>query len=163
MEYVLKSGLTKLGEKLINKLVEKEIAIDLSHSNEQTFFDIINMCKTLKQNGKNPIVIASHSNVKEICDVPRNLTNKQLLAIKDLNGIVGIVGIKNFCKISENLKEDFEKDYISHINYVRELFGGVDNIGVATDDMSYYKVDKRYYKKLNIYRIEEVSYKINQL
>lgn len=158
-----KIGLTKLGEKLIDKLVDMNIIIDLSHSNEKTFFDIINICKDLKQKGKNPLVIASHSNAKTICDVPRNLSDEQLLEIKNLNGIVGIVEIKNFCRDSENLKENFEQDYIKHINYVRHLFGGVDNIGVATDDMSYYKIDRKYYKNLNIYKLEESYSRIRKL
>ena len=38
-------GLTKLGKELIKKLVETNIAIDLSHSNEKTFYDIIYLCK----------------------------------------------------------------------------------------------------------------------
>ena len=162
-EYVRKNGLTKCGEELIHKLVDKNIAIDLSHSNERTFFDITNICKKLKQQGKNLLVIASHSNVKSICDVPRNLTDEQLLEIKNLNGIVGIVEIKNFCRISENLKEDFQQDYIKHINYVRDLFGGVENIGISTDDMTYYKVNKRYYKNLNIYILEEVAKRMREL
>jgi len=144
-------------------LIDKNITIDLSHSNQKTFFDIINICKKLKEKGKNPLVIASHSNVKAICDVPRNLTDEQLLQIKNLNGIVGIVEIKNFCRNSENLRENFEQDYIKHINYVRDLFGGVDNIGIATDDMSYYKINKRYYKNLNIYKIEKVATRIRKL
>jgi len=36
-------GLTKLGVSLVEKLVEKNIAIDLSHANEATFWDIINL------------------------------------------------------------------------------------------------------------------------
>jgi len=163
VEYVLKSGLTKLGEELIYKLVDKNITIDLSHSNEKTFFDIINICKKLKKKGKNPLVIESHSNVKAICDVSRNLTDEQLLEIKNLNGIIGIVEIKSFCRVSENLKEDFQQDYIRHINYVKDLFGGVDNIGVSTDDMSYYRINRRYYKNLNIFKLEEVACRITEL
>jgi len=162
-ECVPKFGLTKLGEELIHKLVDKNIAIDLSHSNEKTFFDITSICKKIKQKGKNLLVIASHSNVKTICNVPRNLSNKQLLEIKKLNGIVGIVEIKKFCRDSGNLKENFERDYVRHINYVRNLFGGVDNIGVATDDMSYYRINKGYYKNLNIYKLEKVSEQIIEL
>ena len=47
-----KVGLTKLGEKLIEKLVQKRIAIDLSHANESTFFDIIHICKKLRKKRK---------------------------------------------------------------------------------------------------------------
>ena len=86
-----KEGLTKLGKILIEKLVNKKIAIDLSHANETTFFDIINICKKMKKEGKDPIVFASHSNAKKVCNVPRNLTDEQILAIKELGGIVGVV------------------------------------------------------------------------
>ena len=72
-------GLTPLGEQLIEKLVNKKIAIDLSHANEKTFYDIIYKCKELKQKGLDPIVFASHSNAKMYCNVPRNLTYRQLL------------------------------------------------------------------------------------
>ena len=34
-------GLTDLGEELVEKLIDKNIAIDLSHANEKTFYDII--------------------------------------------------------------------------------------------------------------------------
>lgn len=60
-----KRGLTALGKELVNKLVDKRIAIDLSHANEKTFYDITNLCMDLKQKGKNPIVFASHSNVRK--------------------------------------------------------------------------------------------------
>ena len=40
-----KEGLTNLGEQLVEKLVNKKIAIDLSHANEKTFYDIIYKCK----------------------------------------------------------------------------------------------------------------------
>jgi len=64
-------GLTALGQKLIEKLVDKKIAIDLSHTNEKTFYDIVNLCRILKNKGENPIVFASHSNIQKLCNVPR--------------------------------------------------------------------------------------------
>lgn len=154
-------GLTNLGKKLIYKLIEKEIAIDLSHANKKTFWDVIKICEDLKS--YNPKVMASHSNSKEICDVPRNLEDSQIIAIKDLGGIIGAVSIKNFCKDTKNLNEEFEKEYIKHINHIKYILGGVDNIGVATDDMSYYEIDPEYYKNLNIYKLENISLQLQKL
>ena len=156
-----RQGLTPLGEKLVEKLVLKGIAIDLSHANEKTFFDIIEKCKILKNKGQNPIVFASHSNVKAYCNVPRNLNNRQLLEIKNLDGIVGIVSIKNFC--SRFNDSNYELAYINHINYLRRLFGGVGNIAVSTDDMSYYKVNLEKYQNMNIFKQDKVKEKIKQL
>jgi membrane dipeptidase len=76
-------GLTDLGKEIVEKLVKKNIAIDLSHANEKTFNDIIYQCENLKE--YNPIVFASHSNCREICDIKRNFTNNQLLKIKKFN------------------------------------------------------------------------------
>lgn len=147
-------GLTDLGKDLIKKLVDKKIAIDLSHSSEKTFFDIIHICQKLKNEGKNPIVFASHSNSKSICNVPRNLTDEQILAIKNLDGIIGAVSIKRFCINTKdvcNSNIDYEQKYIDNINYMKKLLGGVDHIAVSTDDMSYYYIEPEYYQNANIY------------
>lgn len=44
-----KCGLTSLGKELIRKLVNKKIAIDLSHANEKTFYEIIEECIKLRE------------------------------------------------------------------------------------------------------------------
>ncbi len=159
-----KRGLTSLGEELVKKLVDKKIVIDLSHANEKTFYDIINLCNELKRKGKNPIVLASHSNVKSLCNVPRNLSDDQIIKIKELDGVIGIVGVKPFC-----IKEDrFNKDknkyynaYIEHIKHVKDLLGGVDNIAVSTDDMSYYET--RYYRNFNVFKQENIKHELEKL
>lgn len=154
-------GLTTLGGELIEKLVEKKIAIDLSHTNEKTFYDIINKCKILKQKGLKPIVFASHSNTRMYCNVSRNLTNRQLVEIKKLDGIIGIVSIKKFCSTYKNI--DYEKAYINHIKYLIRLFGGTANIAIATDDMTYYNVQSEIYQNMNVFRQEEAKWKIEKL
>lgn len=147
------AGLTNLGRSLVEKLVEYGITIDLSHANEKTFFDITDYLSHLKEKGKTIRVIASHSNAKKICDVPRNLTDEQLLTIKELGGIVGVVGIKRFCKMG-NIDEVTIDDYLKHIEYISNLFGGTSQIGIATDDMKYYPIDKDYYDRANLFGIE---------
>lgn len=166
-------GLTELGRKLVQKLVDKKIAIDLSHSNEKTFYDIIGLCKELKENGKRPIVFASHSNVKNICNHIRNLNDDQLLQIKKLDGVIGIVTAKPFCVgvaplgdpqyTLKNEKTKYQNAYIEHIKYIKKLFGNVDNIAVSTDDMTYYKTKKDYYKYFNAFKQDEMKYELEKL
>jgi len=92
-----KDGLTNLGEELVEKLVKTNIAIDLSHTNEKTFWGIIEQCKRLRKQGYIPIIHASHSNSKTICDVPRNLSDEQIKAIaEEFDGTIGIVGYTPF-------------------------------------------------------------------
>lgn len=159
-----KQGITKLGEKLIEKLVDKKIAIDLSHANEKTFYNIVNICKDLKKNGKNPVVFASHSNCKKICDVPRNLSDNQILQIKELGGIIGIASVKPFCIKEENFNNDnrkYEQAYLEHIKHIEKILGNVDNIAVSTDDMRYYGT--RYYKNFNVFKQENMKKQLENL
>ena len=145
----IRRGLTNLGEELVKKLVDKKIAIDLSHANEKTFYDI---------------VFASHSNVQEVCDVPRNLTDDQILKIKELDGVIGIVGVKPFCIKEDKFNNDkikYYNAYVEHIKYVKDLLGGVDNISVSTDDMTYYGT--RYYKNFNVFKQEEMRHDLEEL
>ena len=159
-----KRGLTSLGEGLVKKLVDKKITIDLSHANEKTFYNIIELCNILKMQGKTPIVLASHSNVKSLCNVPRNLSDDQIIKIKELDGLVGIVGVKPFCIKEDRFNKDknkYYKSYIEHIKYVRDLLGGVDNIAVSTDDMTYYGT--KCYKHFNVFRQEHVKRELEEL
>lgn len=153
------TGLTALGVQLIEKLVECGITIDLSHANEKTFFDITDYLAYLKEKGKTIRVIASHSNAKKLCDVPRNLTDEQLLTIKKLDGIVGVVGVKKFCKTG-NEEDVTIQDFIRHIEYISNLFGGKDKIGIATDDMSYYPTNIEYNKNMNLFGLKNIVKKL---
>ena len=159
-------GLTSLGIKLVEELVNNNIAIDLSHANEKTFYDIIDLIESFKKQGKNPKLYASHSNVKSLCEHERNLTDDQLLKIKELDGIIGIVGVKPFCinegSFNKN-KRKYENKYIEHIKYLKNLLNGVDNICVSSDDMSYYKYKKEYYKYFNVFKQEKMKKRIKKL
>lgn len=146
-------GLTNLGEELVEKIVKTGIAIDLSHTNEKTFYDIIEKAKELKKSGYTPKIFASHSNSKNICDVKRNLTDEQIIKIKEMNGIIGIVEYKGF--VSNDL-ENYEQYYLKHINHIKNLLDGIDNIAVSTDDEIYYN---KILKNANIYKSDEVRSK----
>lgn len=155
-------GLKPLGKELIEKLVDTGITIDLSHANEKTFWDIVNVVEYLNKNGKKANVIASHSNAKALCDVPRNLTDEQLLAIKRLGGTVGVVSVKKFCKAGDENAVTID-DYYNQFKYISNLFGGTKQIGIATDDMSYYPTDVEYNKNMNLFGIIDVKEKLEKL
>ena len=151
------NGLTDMGKRLIHKAIDLNLGIDLSHANEKTFFDIIDIVKKAKENGLNPIIYASHSNARSLSDLPRNLTDEQILAIKSVDGIIGLVSHTNFTlkgSLSKRLELkgeeyssflDFIKaSYINHIIYVSKLLGTTENIAVSTDDMTFVEVDPDY-------------------
>lgn len=159
-------GLTDLGVELVKRLVDKKIAIDLSHTNEKTFYDIIDLCNELRNEEKYPIVFASHSNVKEICNHKRNLSDDQIIKIKELNGVIGVVAVKPFCVQEEKFdkgNKKYQDAYIEHIKYIMDLLGGVDNIAVSTDDMTYYKTNKRYYRYFNVFKQKRMKKELENL
>ena len=153
-------GLTDLGKKLIKKLAQTNIAIDLSHANTKTFYDIIEYCQEIKKENINPIVFASHSNCKAICDVPRNLTDDQIKEIANIGGVIGIVGVKQFCTEEE---EDYKQKYLENINHIKNLLGSVDNICLSTDNMEFYKIETEKYSAMRVFNQNTVKGEIEEL
>lgn len=167
-------GLTKLGEGLIIKCIDLGIIIDLSHANKKTFFDIIAIVK--KNMNKKPLVIASHSNPIDMVEnkdfykntlfIKRGLTDKQILAIKEVGGYIGIVSHKMMLlplftrKDIEYNDINFDELLIRRIKYLINLID-VDHIFLATDNMEYYNVP--FSDKINNFKIEETAKKMKAL
>ena len=74
-------GLTDLGKELVRACNRLRILIDLSHLNEQGFWDVASISTA-------PLV-ATHSERPRHLSDPRNLTEKQLDAIRDSHGWSG--------------------------------------------------------------------------
>lgn len=75
-------GLTDAGKALVKACNELGIMLDLSHLNEAGFWDV---AKT-----SDAPLVATHSNAHAIAPSTRNLTDKQLDAVKDSEGVVGL-------------------------------------------------------------------------
>lgn len=75
-------GLTSFGNKVIRKMNEMDITIDLAHASSALISDVLAL--TTK-----PVVV-SHTGVKGTYDSPRNLSDQQLRAIAANGGVVGI-------------------------------------------------------------------------
>jgi len=76
------TGLTDLGREALRRMQRQSMIIDVSHLNDGGFRDVIQQTES--------VVIASHSNCRALCDVPRNLNDDQLRAIRDTDGVVGL-------------------------------------------------------------------------
>lgn len=75
-------GLNSFGKKVIERMNNLGMMIDISHVGEQTFWDVI-------ANTTKPI-IASHSSVHNICSHSRNLKDEQIKAIAKNEGVIQI-------------------------------------------------------------------------
>jgi len=118
-------GLTKSGKRLIQACNEKRILIDLSHMNEAGFWDIAKLSTA-------PLV-ATHSNAWSVCNSARNLTDKQLDAIKESDGIVGVnlatCFIRSDGKMTSNTSID---ELLQHVDYLINKLGE-NRVGFGSD------------------------------
>ncbi len=115
------TGLTEFGKQYINKLNEKNIIVDISHSSQKTFWDTVKV-------SEKPVV-ATHSCCMSLCNHPRNLNDEQIKQIAKMNGVIGICYSSAF--LSENEKADSKK-IAQHIAYIANLVG-IDYVGLGSD------------------------------
>lgn len=109
-------GLTEAGRDLVRGCNQLGILLDVSHLNEKGFWDLARITDR-------PIV-ASHSNAHAICPSSRNLTDKQLDAIKESNGLVGINFHVGFLRPDGAFSSDTSLDCIAdHAAYLVDRLG----------------------------------------
>lgn len=119
------AGLTKAGFRLVKRCNALGVMLDLSHLNEAGFWDI---AKTSEA----PLV-ATHSNAHAICPHARNLTDKQLDAIADSNGMVGLNYGCAFLRPDGKMRPDVGFDVmLQHLDYMIDRIGE-DRVGLGSD------------------------------
>jgi membrane dipeptidase len=118
-------GLTEAGKALVRGCNQLGVLIDLSHLNEQGFWDTARLSEA-------PLV-ATHSNAHALCPIARNLTDDQLRAIRDSDGMVGV----NFA--TSMLRADGRHDpdtplevVVRHFDHLIEKLGE-DKVGFGSD------------------------------
>lgn len=116
-------GLSTLGKKAVKKMEELGIIVDVSHLNEEGFWDIINIATK-------PI-IASHSNASALYKCDRNLTDDQIKAIVKTGGVIGIV-----CYFTEDEEKMSLESYMDHLEYMIKI-AGEDHVGLGLDFNGY--------------------------
>jgi membrane dipeptidase len=119
-------GLTEIGKNLVRQCNRLGVMIDLSHLNEKGFWDVAAL-------SSHPLV-ATHSNVHAMSPVSRNLTDRQLDAIKASNGVVGL------CYAVSFLRADGKRDpdntpislMVDHVDYLVDKLG-IDGVALGSD------------------------------
>lgn len=120
-KYETDRGLNDLGRAFIKRAQENDILIDVSHCSDKAFWDLMEF--TSKP------VIASHSNLRDLCNHRRNITEDMFKAIVKTGGVVGI----NFC--CSFILEDGNAP-MDHVVRLVDRFAeldGIKNIGLGAD------------------------------
>ncbi len=84
------NGLSPLGRQVIGEMNRVGLMVDVSHPSKASMMQSVALSKA-------PI-IASHSAVRALCDVSRNMDDEQLVALKKSGGVVQIVAYSSFIK-----------------------------------------------------------------
>jgi microsomal dipeptidase-like Zn-dependent dipeptidase len=77
-----KGGLTPLGRKVMQRMEEKGMIIDIAHASHKAVADVLAVATKP--------VVTSHGGVKATCDTNRNLTDEEIRGIAATGGVVGI-------------------------------------------------------------------------
>ena len=114
-------GITDFGAQVIREMNRLGILVDLSHASEQSFYDALAL-------SQKPIV-CSHSSCRALCDHPRNLTDDQMRALAEKDGVMQITFYNGF------LRTDGQAsilDAVAHLNHAVEVMG-IEHVGIGTD------------------------------
>jgi membrane dipeptidase len=119
-----RSGLTPFGRRYVERMVDRNILVDLSHINRSGFFDALDVVP------RDVPVAVTHTGLKALRDVPRNIDDEQLRAVTERGGVVGIVYQANF--IRRALYDYGIEDVLDHMEHVLKV-AGEDHLILGSD------------------------------
>jgi membrane dipeptidase len=113
-----KSGLTELGVETVEECNRLGIIVDISHIGDTGFYDVLEVSKA-------PIV-ASHHGLRALYDTPRFMTDDQVKALAENDGVMGVMyGIGPSHEVTLG-------DVVDRIDHVVKV-AGVDYVGLGSD------------------------------
>lgn len=112
--YLYNNGLSPLGREVIAEMNRLGMMVDLSHPSKGANMEAMRLSKAP--------VIASHSGVRALANVSRNMDDEQLLALKKNGGVIQVVGFASYVKTDS-------KERAQALTKLREEFGIVPPAG----------------------------------
>ena len=96
--YLYNNGLSPLGREVIAEMNRLGMMVDLSHPSKGANMEAMRLSQAP--------VIASHSGVRALADVSRNMDDEQLLALKKNGGVIQVVGFASYVKTDSKERTD---------------------------------------------------------
>ncbi|HVV75638.1 MAG TPA: membrane dipeptidase [Mycobacteriales bacterium] len=109
----LEGGFSYLGKQTLKELEETKLMVDLVHMSRASFWDALRYYD-------GPLFV-SHSNADALCQHPRNLTDDQIKAVAERNGVVGLNSFKGYVH-NDPMKATLS-DVLDHAMYIYDLVG----------------------------------------
>lgn len=99
------NGLSELGREAVAELNRWGVMIDLSHPSKAATLEMIKLSRAP--------VIASHSSARALNDVPRNMDDEQLMALKANGGVIQAVAFRGYLDSEKDAKWQAEVDALT--------------------------------------------------
>ena len=106
-------GFSYLGKETLRELELLSIMVDLVHMSRASFWDALRY-----YDGD---LFVSHSNADAICPHPRNLTDDQIKAVAERNGVIGLNTFRGYVR-SDPMKATLS-DLLDHAMHMYDLVG----------------------------------------
>jgi membrane dipeptidase len=133
------AGLSKFGRKVIKRMEDLTMAVDLSHAGARTALQAT-------EAATRPLVV-THANARALLDTPRNISDDLIRAVAASGGAIGVCAAPFFLSRGKPATLDM---LIDHIAYIADLVG-IGHVGIGfdfaeedADDYVYFGYDERY-------------------
>jgi len=103
----LHGGLSDAGRSMVAEANRLGIMVDVSHAHRESSIEMARVSKAP--------VIASHSAMRGLTDIPRNMDDDQLMAVKESGGVVQVVAFNS------HLKKESPQRLPAYVKLFREL------------------------------------------
>jgi membrane dipeptidase len=106
-------GFSHLGKATLEELATTSMMVDLVHTSRSSFWDALSI-----YDGD---VFVSHSNADAVCSHPRNLTDEQIRAVAERNGVIGLNTYRGY--VAADPFSATLSDLLDHALHMCELVG----------------------------------------
>lgn len=119
------SGLTRFGQLVVDECNRVGILLDCTHTGRRSTLEII-------ERSQYPCVF-SHSNPSAVAPSIRNIDDEQIRACAAKGGVIGLAPWGPAVMRPDNPHWPTVDEFIDMIDYVAQLTGSTDHIGIGTD------------------------------
>jgi membrane dipeptidase len=95
------NGLSSFGQQVVAEMNRLGMMIDISHLSDSSFYDVLNTSKAP--------VIASHSSVRALCNVPRNMSDTMINVLAQHGGVIQICILGAYISPEDTASETYHK------------------------------------------------------
>ncbi|HEX5504037.1 MAG TPA: membrane dipeptidase [Thermomicrobiales bacterium] len=119
------AGLTRFGELVVDECNRVGVLLDCTHIGRRASLELI-------ARSDRPVVF-SHSNPKALVDNPRNIDDEQIRACAARGGVIGVASWGPLVMQDGQTERPTLDQFLDHIDYVAQLTGSTDHLGIGTD------------------------------